>query len=313
MRLAQALEHTLATRLFSATPLARCGQASISCIRMGFLGGMFDRACRIESRHRSGGVGRHHRRRASARAPVPARGQPRHGQDDDRDAVPDGRRRGGRARRSTSPCPRPRTSCARAPRRTAGRSTGVDIFELVPPESLLDEDQQQSLLYSSDLELGETTKRIFEAFERVKPDRVVLDSLSEIRLLAQCSLRYRRQILALKHYFARSGATVLMLDDLTSEAQRQDHAQRRARRDPAGGAVARIWRRAAPAAGHQISRPALPRRLSRLHHRHRRRARLPAAGLRRAPHELQARGARNAARRSSTRCSAAASSAARAC
>src|SRR3954447_23508174 len=95
---------------------------------------------------------------------------------------------------------------------------GVDIFELVPPESLLDEDQQQSLLYSSDLELGETTRRIFETFERVQPERVVLDSLSEIRLLAQSSLRYRRQILALKHYFARSGATVLMLDDLSSEA-----------------------------------------------------------------------------------------------
>ena len=94
---------------------------------------------------------------------------------------------------------------------------GVDIFELVPPESLLDEEQQQSLLYSSDLELGETTKRIFEAFERVKPDRVVLDSLSEIRLLAQSSLRYRRQILALKHYFSRQNTTVLMLDDLTTE------------------------------------------------------------------------------------------------
>ena len=95
---------------------------------------------------------------------------------------------------------------------------GVDIFELVPPESLLDEEQQQSLLYSSDLELGETTRRIFQAFEKVKPQRVVLDSLSEIRLLAQSSLRYRRQILALKHYFARSGVTVLMLDDLSSEA-----------------------------------------------------------------------------------------------
>ena len=47
----------------------------------------------------------------------------------------------------------------------------IDIFELVPPESLLDEEQQQSLLYSSDLELGETTKRIFEAIERAKPTR----------------------------------------------------------------------------------------------------------------------------------------------
>lgn len=94
---------------------------------------------------------------------------------------------------------------------------GIEIFELVPPESLLDEQQQQSLLYSSDLELGETTKRIFEAFERSLPDRVVLDSLSEIRLLAQSSLRYRRQILALKHYFAKQNATVLMLDDMTTE------------------------------------------------------------------------------------------------
>ncbi|MBP1853082.1 ATPase domain-containing protein [Rhizobium halophytocola] len=94
----------------------------------------------------------------------------------------------------------------------------VEIFELVPPESLLDAEQQQSLLYSSDLELGETTKLIFEAFERLKPQRVVIDSLSEIRLLAQSSLRYRRQILALKHYFSRSDATVLLLDDMTSDA-----------------------------------------------------------------------------------------------
>ena len=93
----------------------------------------------------------------------------------------------------------------------------VDIFELVPPESLLDEKQQQSLLYSSDLELGETTHRIFEAMDRSKPARLVLDSLSEIRLLAQNSLRYRRQILALKHYFAQRDVTVLLLDDLTAD------------------------------------------------------------------------------------------------
>jgi circadian clock protein KaiC len=93
----------------------------------------------------------------------------------------------------------------------------IEVFELLPPESLLDSDQQQSLLYSSDLELGETTKQIFEAVERAQPNRVVLDSLSEIRLLAQSSLRYRRQILAIKHYFAKFGTTVLLLDDLTAE------------------------------------------------------------------------------------------------
>jgi circadian clock protein KaiC len=95
---------------------------------------------------------------------------------------------------------------------------GVEVFELVPPENLLDESQQQSLLYSSDLELGETTQLILEAVERSQPRRIVIDSLSEIRLLAQSSLRYRRQILALKHYFARHNATVLLLDDLTSDA-----------------------------------------------------------------------------------------------
>ena len=94
----------------------------------------------------------------------------------------------------------------------------IEIFELVPPESVLDPDQHQSLLYSSDLELGETVKRIFEAIDRLKPKRVVIDSLSEIRLLAQSSLRYRRQILALKHYFAQHQSTVVMLDDLTTES-----------------------------------------------------------------------------------------------
>jgi circadian clock protein KaiC len=94
---------------------------------------------------------------------------------------------------------------------------GVEVFELAPPENLLDETQRQSLLYSSDLELGETTQIILDAVERLRPHRIVIDSLSEIRLLAQSSLRYRRQVLALKHYFARHNATVLLLDDLTSD------------------------------------------------------------------------------------------------
>jgi circadian clock protein KaiC len=96
--------------------------------------------------------------------------------------------------------------------------SNIEVFELQPPESLLSADQQQSLLYSSDLELGETVKLIFDAVDHTKPHRIVLDSLSEIRLLAQSSLRYRRQLLALKHYFARRDATVLALDDLTTDA-----------------------------------------------------------------------------------------------
>ena len=94
----------------------------------------------------------------------------------------------------------------------------IKICELVPPESVLDPSQHQSLLYSSDLELGETIERIFEAIDKHKPQRIVIDSLSEIRLLAQSSLRYRRQILGLKHYFARHESTVITLDDLTTES-----------------------------------------------------------------------------------------------
>jgi circadian clock protein KaiC len=94
----------------------------------------------------------------------------------------------------------------------------IKVCELLPSESLLGDEQHQSLLYASDLELGETTKQIFDAVSRENPTRLIIDSLSEIRLLAQSSLRYRRQILTIKHHFARSGVTVLLLDDLTSDA-----------------------------------------------------------------------------------------------
>ncbi|TWB13746.1 circadian clock protein KaiC [Nitrospirillum amazonense] len=93
----------------------------------------------------------------------------------------------------------------------------IQILELVSPEALLDADQRQTLIHASDLELGESMERLVEEVERVKPDRIALDSLSELRLLAQSSLRYRRQVLTLKHYFASLGATVLMLDDLTTD------------------------------------------------------------------------------------------------
>src|SRR6185312_6737939 len=93
----------------------------------------------------------------------------------------------------------------------------IVVVELLLPWSLLDSEQQQSLLYSSDLELCETTNQIFAAVDRVQPSRVVLDSLSEIRLLAQSSLRYRRQILAIKHYFSKFNTTVMLLDDLTAD------------------------------------------------------------------------------------------------
>jgi circadian clock protein KaiC len=94
---------------------------------------------------------------------------------------------------------------------------GVEILELVPPELSLDPSQLQTLVHSSDLELGETVQSALAEIERIKPDRVVFDSLSEIRLLSQGSLRYRRQVLALKSFFLLNKVTVLLLDDLTAE------------------------------------------------------------------------------------------------
>jgi circadian clock protein KaiC len=95
---------------------------------------------------------------------------------------------------------------------------GIEVFELVPPELSLDPEREQSIVYASDLELGETVQMVMDEVERVAPARVVFDSLSEIRLLAQGSLRFRRQVLAMKHFFAKRHCTILFLDDLTQTA-----------------------------------------------------------------------------------------------
>lgn len=92
----------------------------------------------------------------------------------------------------------------------------VDVFELVPPEATLDPNRELTILHPAELELSETTQLIFERVAQINPTRVVLDSLSELRLLAQNPLRYRRQVLALKHYFAQRQCTVIVLDDLSS-------------------------------------------------------------------------------------------------
>jgi circadian clock protein KaiC len=95
---------------------------------------------------------------------------------------------------------------------------GITLFELVSPAELAAE-SEQSILHPSEIELGETVDGILQALERERPSRVVFDSLSEMRMLAQDPLRYRRHILALKHFFARRDCTVLMLDDRTAAQQ----------------------------------------------------------------------------------------------
>jgi circadian clock protein KaiC len=94
---------------------------------------------------------------------------------------------------------------------------GIEIVEMLDSEADLDGDSQTTMYLPSEIELIETTKKILQAVERTDPRRVIFDSLSELRLLAQSSLRYRRQILALKHFFIGRKCTVILLDDRTSE------------------------------------------------------------------------------------------------
>lgn len=90
---------------------------------------------------------------------------------------------------------------------------GLSVYELGPPEESLKPESQYTIFHPSEIELGETTNAVLEQVERLKPQRVVFDSLSEMRLLAGEPLRFRRQILALKQYFAGRHSTVLLLDD----------------------------------------------------------------------------------------------------
>ncbi|MBV8740673.1 MAG: AAA family ATPase [Sinobacteraceae bacterium] len=93
----------------------------------------------------------------------------------------------------------------------------IDIVELIADQQHELSGDAVTMLQPSDVELSETMGKILDAIERSNPARVVFDSLSEMRLLAQSSLRYRRQILALKQFFVGRKCTVLMLDDRTAE------------------------------------------------------------------------------------------------
>lgn len=93
--------------------------------------------------------------------------------------------------------------------------TGIHMRELLPNQLSLQPEDQYTMFHPAEVELGDTTLRILADVEKLNPTRVVFDSLSELRLLAGSSLRYRRQILALKQFFAGRTCTVLLLDDMS--------------------------------------------------------------------------------------------------
>jgi circadian clock protein KaiC len=95
---------------------------------------------------------------------------------------------------------------------------GMDLFELSAADQTLRIDEENTLYSAEDVDLKETVRVLLEQVERVQPQRVVFDSLSEIRLLAQSPARYRRQLLALKQYFAGRECTVMLLDDRSGDS-----------------------------------------------------------------------------------------------
>ncbi len=102
---------------------------------------------------------------------------------------------------------------------------GIEVFELIPTEARLSPESQYTFFHPEEVELHETVQGLIREVEAVKPARLVIDSLAELRLLAQEPQRYRRQALALKRYFEGGECTVLLLDDRTSQTvERQLHS-----------------------------------------------------------------------------------------
>ncbi|WP_376088435.1 ATPase domain-containing protein [Roseomonas sp. CCTCC AB2023176] len=99
---------------------------------------------------------------------------------------------------------------------------GIEMFELGAAEEVLGDGRHQTLLHPWEVELGETVRLITDEVTRISPRRVVFDSLSEMRLLAQDPLRYRRQILGLKQFFSGRNSTVLLVDDLAGTPEGRD-------------------------------------------------------------------------------------------
>ena len=96
---------------------------------------------------------------------------------------------------------------------------GIDVIELAQVQSSLGTQSQNTLFQPSEVELSNLSNLLMEQFERIRPARMVIDSLSEMRLMAQNPLRYRRQVLSFKQQFAERQCTVIMLDDRSALGQ----------------------------------------------------------------------------------------------
>jgi circadian clock protein KaiC len=109
-----------------------------------------------------------------------------------------------------------RSELAKVARSHGWSLEGIELLELTPPDEVLQPETQYTVFHPSEVETGQTMRAIYDAAERLKPQRLVLDSLSEMRVITQDALRLRRQVLALKQFFQGRGCSVLLLDDMRS-------------------------------------------------------------------------------------------------
>ena len=101
---------------------------------------------------------------------------------------------------------------------------GIDLFEL-PTEDRLQENPQNTFFHTSEVELSQTNRVMLEAIEKSKATRIVLDSLSELKLLTLDAVKFRRQVMAMKQFFTSRGATVLLLDDMIGFQHKEQEIQ----------------------------------------------------------------------------------------
>ena len=176
----------------------------------------------------------------------------------------------------------PRSELEASARSHGWKEEELSIAEFIPEEASLSPEQQYTVFHPSEVELASTIQKLTQLIEERKPTRLVIDSLSELRLLAADTMRYRRQLLALKQFFAGRDTTVLLLDDRSAEGsdmQLQSIAHGVIRLNKVQQSYGA---NPPPGRDHQAARQLLPRRIPRLHHRNGRRPHLPPSHRQRA-------------------------------
>ena len=192
-------------------------------------------------------------------------------------------------------------SCAPPRNLTAGRSTGIHIFEILASEESLKPDARYTMYHPSEVELAETTKAVLAEAARIKPDRLVLDSLSEFRMLAESPAALSTADPCPQAIFRAPANHIAVPRRSDGRISRYAAAQQRTGRDQPRAANAGVRLDTAAVAGQQDAGPPVQRGPSRFRHPQRRTAGVSTIDRCRAQGPVRTRGDRERHRSSSTR------------